>query len=622
MNTKIKKKIIAAVSFTAAMIVVYILLPQSTPSIYWQSGAKQMYRIDIRSVMFASHPSVESIHREFELHGVLNFRIYKTEGNIVKTGLQLSELTVKRGIIEDKAAEKLYSGLFFVNFSKDGKPVDFTFSNEIAPEDERILSDIIQSFQLVVKRSIFRSWTIEEKNINGTYNAQYAVTKGRVSKSKKKYIEVTDITGNRTGDKIEIKNSGIRFDYDNRLSWIKNAEGNDLIVFYSDGNPYLKISSSVKLTGIDFDPDNSLAIWSDSENADSIIDGWNDLPKNEVSLGQKSEEDALKAKFGNKTFYDIAGELFGKYQAFDVQCIQQLMDFLELHPEAALQFPKFLREKKLNSTQQIMLVHALERNGTDKAQIALSDIMLDVNFSKESRTQAAIAFGSIDKPTQSSIDNLWKAYENRNRKDDANANMISSTSVLALGSMAKNLENSAEEKYINNSKIIKKRIGADLESKKDLNTTVALIHAAGNTADSDMIDDIVPFFEDSNPRVRSAAVSSLVFMDDKKVNDVLTKELDTESDVNVRTSIVDTMYRKKATDDTVASIIEKIPSEDNDIVRGSMYQYLLKNRDMPGVKDALSEMLTAEKSAEHRKIISKALHTKKPASNDDDDNES
>lgn len=608
----IKKISIIAVVLIIIAAAVYSLLPSSVSPITWQNGARQMYRLDIRTIMSGSYPSMKSLNRAFELRGILNFRIYGIDGNRIRAGFQLSNLAIKRGIMEDKAAEKIYSGLFFADFSRDGGLLEFKFSNEISAEDERIMSDIIQSFQLVVKDSIFDKWSVEEKNINGAYKAQYSAEEGRISKIKKKYTAVTDTAGNTPGERIEIKKSGMQFAYGSHGSWISSAEGNDLMVFYSGDNPYLKVSSTFKLSAVDYNPDKSLAIWGGGKSSEDMIAEWGSLPKNQLSLDKKSEADALRDKFGNKTLQNVAGELFKKYRAFDVKCIQELLEYLELHPEAALQFPDYLRDKKLNPVQQVMFIHALERNGSENSQKAISEIMLGSEFSGESRTQAAVAFGSISEPTQESIKSLWDAYETSYRKGDTNAYKISSTAVLALGSMAKNLENSENEEYSGLSKSIKHRISADLETKKDLNTTVALLHAAGNTADEDMLEDISPYFEDNNPRVRSVAISSLTNMDDSKVYDILTEKLDSENDINVRETIVNIMYRKEPTEETIKSVIDKIPSEENDIVRGSMYRYLMKNREMPGVKDALSEMLKAETSAEHRKIISRALYSKKP----------
>jgi HEAT repeat protein len=289
------------------------------------------------------------------------------------------------------------------------------------------------------------------------------------------------------------------------------------------------------------------------------------------------------------------------------------MEYLTLYPDSALKIPEYLLSKKLNSNQQITLVHALERVGTPEAQTSLSRIMNGEKFSKESRTQAAIGLGSIEKPTDGALKSLWQAYENRSGGEE-NAGHIAATAVLSLGALAKELGHSPAPGYRETSRSIKDKIASDLASDQDLNTKVALLHAAGNTADKDLVAGITSYFNDDNPRVRSAAVNSLVYMDDSVVNKILTKELDSQDDINVRNSIVTTMYRKEATEESVDTIIEKIPNEENDIVRGEMYRYLLKNRDLPEVKDALKIMLEKERSAEHRKIIRTALSTKKKAS--------
>ncbi len=607
-----KKNILFLFLIMVPVFILYKNLP-GTPPLTWEEGARQMYRVNIRTVMRASQPGSQSIHEAFELRGTLNFRIYERDKESIRAGFQLSPVEIRKSGRNDRAAEKLYSEIFFAEISPGGRFLHFDFSNEIAAEDEEILKDIISSFQLIVKDTLFGSWEEEEENINGRYVAEYSREKDSIGKAKKRYKVISGRDGAIKGDEsIEIKRSEYRFKYGPSSSWITGASGNELVHFLSGKDPYLKVSTTAELLMIPFDPDRELAIWNDSKNRQEIVTQWQKLPKNRTSLRRGSEINSLEEKFGGRSFVEITDELFKKYHRFDIRCLQTLVEFLQLHPEAALKFPDYLRNKNLNPTQRVMLVHALERNGRADAQTALMEIVTGTEFKYESRIQASIAFGSIREPAEAMVNSLWDVYDNR-ASGEKHADKIAGTAILSLGAMAKNLEGSKDEDYRGISREIKQKISYQLDAEQDINTRVALLHAAGNTADESFMEQINSSLRDENPFIRSAAVSSLVYMNDDEVNRVLAGELDSEKNVNVRNTVVSTLYRKKPAQGAIEKILEKLPDEENDIVRGQMYRYLLKNRDFQGVKEKLEEMLEKESVKENRKMIHTALNTTKKA---------
>ncbi len=610
---KSKKKILLSVAaITAVLVIAFALLPERR-AIHWSENARQMYSIIWRTVIQMSPPGGKMIQETLELHGTLNFRIFSLEGDKIKSGFQLYPLTIRKSGMENADAREIYTLPFLADISRDGKFIDFNFSNEIAVEDEKSLEDILRTFQLIIKGGIFSKWQTNEDDSNGSYIAEYEENEHSVKKGKKSYTELINKDGFlRENETVDIKRSNYIFSYDNNSSWLNKAEGNELLVFYHEGSQFLKISSTFKLNNIPFNPDRDLALWQDKFDPDQILTRWNRGNKNTTPLARKSEIDSLKQKFGRETLSQVADRLFKMHYDFDTNCLRTLMEYLTLYPDSASKIPDYLLSKELNPTQRITLVHALERTGSREAQEALITIMNGQDFKKESRTQAAIGLGSIEKPTDNALSGLWDAYDKRGSSNNLeNADHIAATAILSLGAIAKNLEASTSRDYRDISYEIKEKISSDLSGSPELNTKVALLHAAGNTADEDLVDDITGHFSDSNPRVRSAAVNSLAYMDDAVVNDLLIIELDNESNINVRNSMIRTMYRKEASEETVGKIIELAPLEENEMVRGEMYRYLLKNREFPGVKTALKNMLKNEKSYEHKKIIRTALSTKK-----------
>ncbi len=183
--------------------------------------------------------------------------------------------------------------------------------------------------------------------------------------------------------------------------------------------------------------------------------------------------------------------------------------------------------------------------------------------------------------------------------------------MLSLGRIAGRLSKTNTEEYENVTYDIKSRIRSELSSAEDGGKLTAAIYAAGNTYDEDFIDPISDCFKSDTPMVRSAAAQSLALYKDENVETILTDELTRDDNINVRTSIVKAMHGRHVTDESIEKICEEIQIEDNDIVRGEMYRFLMKNRKRAGVRDTLRKMQKTERSLENRRIISRALASRK-----------
>lgn len=609
-----RKRAIYTAAVLAVACTVFFLgrsIVRAPEDLFWDTHEGSMYSFDSVDIIHASLAGSGTLHKRISIKGTLNFRVYSVSEYVIRAGFQFSPVEIKIEGKRSMSAEQLYSGLFFADMSRRGRFLNFSFSNNISVEDEKNISEVLRSMQTIIHKRLFPSWEEEASDRNGRYIARYESDRDTVTRKKLKYITVTDPDGSVSpGSSIAVKRSLLTVTYNSTMPWITGAEGGELLVYYSDGRPVLKTSSSLKMKIISFDPDKALAIWGGKKSPEDYISEWEKLPKNRVSLSRRTDREKLKMKYGDITIRQLISKLFLSHKKFNSMAVHELITYLEAWPESAEDIPGYLLSTRLTPEQGAMLIHALGRAGHSQAQKSLVTIMEGKDYRKENRIQSAMAFGDIIKPEEDSIKSLWSAYYTRDTESKADMD-VAGTALLALGSITRKLSSTGLKTDMESARDIKDRIASDLNEVMDLKTKVALIHAAGNTGDTEFIEPLARYLESDSQTLRSTAVSSMTYMEDDRIDEMLGEVLMNDSSVNVRGAAVTSLYKREPGDDAVSAVLKKIRTEDNDIVRGQMYRYLLKNRDYPGVKDSLRKLRKKETAMSNIRMINRALHTRK-----------
>ncbi|HOO71814.1 MAG TPA: hypothetical protein PK926_08625 [Spirochaetota bacterium] len=604
-----KKKIVILLLTIAGMAVLllYVALKKSAPDIFWDREAGQMYRITFSDITAFRVKKGRKIPRTFRLTGVLNFRILET-GETIKTAVQISPVKVAYNGTEYPRLKEIYSSLFLVDFNPGGTIESLHFDNTIAQDDEREVASIIRQLQFVIRKSITSSWNTTEEDSTGRYKARYSFEDNRLTKRKADYVEVLDEWGfPRKGITAKVRESLLEVNYGRPDSWITGASGKEKVSLFSEEESFATSNTSVILTKIEFEPDKNLEIWKTSRDSADIIETWKSIPKNSISFADSLEIDAIKKKHGGVSLTNMAGNLFAQYAEFDYNAVNELMTLLKLYPEQAEIVPDLLLKKNFNKMQKTMLVHALERAQHAEAQKALCRVMTDENFEDFSRIQAAMALGAIEKPEEKTVEQLWQAYFGRENGDEL-AMRVSNSAVLSLGALSNKLSASNNEEDHDKAETVRDAILRELENSGDVTTTTALLAAAGNTGDTEVLDAIEDRVESAQPIVRSAAASSLRNIEGDEADTILMNSLKKEAVSTVRESIVKTVAARKSNENVTREMMSLLPRENDENVRELMYRYMLKNRDQRGVKEKLREMLKSEDSLKNRLLINKALH--------------
>ncbi len=584
----------------------------SPPSIFWKQDAGQMYEISSNTFFHMPHQAERlSVRGGIEMKGILNFRIFDVNNDNIRAGFQIFPVHVRYKGVQNKNLEELYSHLFYITFSHDGRITGFDFSNRISFEDEEILKNFTRNLQVVIPGTLLKSWATEETDIYGLYSAEYSF-KEKLIKSKEYYIDFFDIKGFEGHfESADIMKSEITADYGYPDIWIKSLKGQSLTAFYDGrGDMLVKFSSGISLKKIPYSPDRDIAIWNDDRNPDAEISAWSNNPKETVSIAHRNELKRLKSYFGNISLPEFAESQFKKHIKFSASCVNEFLYYLQLHPEAASEIADYLLKKGLNKDQRAMLINVLQGEQGITAQQTLLKILKGDEFPPDSRIQSAMALGDMKKPDSSIIGNLWETYKDRDIENDINRK-VANTSLLSLGRISRRMLEDKSEENKQMASEIKSRIESELSSVNDVSSRCAMIRAAANTGDSEFIEPISDCFQSDIPAIRSAAAHSLTGYSGDEIDSILAHELGKDDNPGVRSSLVASMRNRNAGDESVEKICEEIQHEENDIVRGEMYRFLLKYRKRHGVKETLQKMQKTENTMENRRLISRALATRK-----------
>lgn len=606
-----KLSIIISITTLFTLTAVGYLYFNRPPLIYWGEKSRQMYRFSSNTFFHMPNQAERlAVHGGIEMKGIVNLRIFTVDSGQIRAGFQISPVYVKYKGKQNKGLEELFSKLFYVSFLPDGSLKSFDFPNDISLEDEEKIKNLIKNIQVIIPSTLFRSWTTEESDIYGLYNAHYNYNK-RLTKYKKDYKEIFSFTG-FTGncESVEILESIVNIEYGYPDTWIKNLIGKSLTAFYNaNGDMLVKFSSSISLKKIPFNPDKNLALWSNRKPI-AEISAWKNNPKETVSIALRNELQRLNYYFGNINFSEFVVKQFAKYIQFSPSCIDEFLFFLKLHPEAVLEIPEYILKNDLNKDQRAMLINILKCEQSTTAQKALVKITQGEKYPPDSRIQSAMALGDIKRPDNSVLSSLWENYRERDIENDINRK-VSNTSLLSLGRISRRMSKNETDEDRHKAEEIKTEIQSELSTVNDVSSRCAMIRAAANTGDRNFVIPIIDCFNSYIPAIRSSAAHSLSGYSGDDIDSVLAEELSNEEDPNVRTSLINAMHNRNANYESVEKICHEIQFEENDIVRGEMYRFLLKYRKRPGVKETLLKLQKTEHIMANKRLISRALSTKK-----------
>ncbi len=565
-----------------------------------------MYSISYTKTKTVRTGKHKNVRKKIRLKGTLNFRVIEKTGSI-KTMCQISPVSIELNGTHYPELEKIYALPFIAAFNKKGNIKSFHFQQQVAQEDENDIASILSQAQFVIRKSITSAWNTTEKDLNGTYEAEYVYNKRLLEKKKISILKIFDEDGYPARDiSAAVRESITEIAYGEPTTWLRRAKGREKISVFAGDESYATSTVNVSIKKIKFKPVKNLFIWKNSKNYKETIAEWSLKQKNTHSFTDSLKINEITKTYGSTSSRRVISTILGRSASPDNNSVNKITEYLVLFPDESVIVPLIIRGDAYNSSQRTAAITALGCAGHSRAQAALVRIMNDPAFNTDTRARSAEELGKTEKPENSTIDALWKAFSFRKSGNNGFIK-ISQCAAAAIGSLTGTLLLSERKDFLDTGEKTLDRIISELSSTQDIPGITSLLIAAGNTGSTDALDAIEDLIDSDRQQIRSAAAEALVHIEDSGAEKLLLKQLENEENPAVKKTILKALTAKKSREKTVFKVVDLVKSEKNDRVRGMMYQYLLKNRNYPDVITSLREMLTVETSASNRKIIREAI---------------
>lgn len=533
------------------IIMVFILDSKSVQGMF--SNSKMMnfkegdiFSYDIKSIALTKDKKNESIslNGESELTANLAVKIYEMSHGTVYMGMQINNMDYE---INSKDIPKeyidMYSIPFLVTLNLNGKIEDVLYSNSISTEDEEVIQNIIQNFNMEY-RSLEKVWETKEGNTLGTYRAKYTnIDENSVKKS------ILNYSSYNKPIVIDENNNSSVFKINFEKNWIDSVVLKEEYLLEFEGFSQVNITKNQFKAKKSFMNVSGIKLL-EFETKEELIDF--------LTKEKEKEKKTLADRIKNKEFEDTVNAknlkgvdfiklyLDGKLSKHKLK--KELIKYLRLYPDRASEFFDIIYDDLVSNEIAYVIIAALVDVGHGPAQKVLSDIISEVKIDTKVRQNASIMIGFLKNPNDNTIEFL-KTFHKINKGDDS---MITSSALLAVG----NLGNKSEDTYSKVSEYLKSELG----KAKDLNEIGLAINSLGNTKHKNIIESIEPFASHEEELVRKATIKSLgrVKDADKQTIEIIHRTLETETSTVVVAQIGSSLVEKDVEEEVVKTLSEKL----------------------------------------------------------------
>ena len=354
-------------------------------------------------------------------------------------------------------------------------------------------------------------WTAEERDVSGTYLAEYERTGDALTKRKLRYLKLRSSSGPSSAD------GTARLGVDGSFELRRGSDG---VLLSLQGHEQVWTEEGESFTGMQVRTEFSLTSTGVGVDA-TVASRLQQMRGTHVAdaLGG-SARGGIKAP-PKRTFAALADQLAAPgVEAHTL--IPEMAQVFEYDPASIDAAVELLRSRPEVDPTDAMIA-ALGRAGTPAAQGALIALARDVSLPLDHTTEAIVELGRVDEPSADSVAAVKDLVDDPVR-DRAN------TAALALGGMARRL--AAHDRAAGDAVV------ADLISRLDAATSVIemcrYLEALGNTGSAAARDAVGARLRHTSFEVRATAAGALRLVPGDDVQALLTQTLAGDAHVMVR----------------------------------------------------------------------------------------
>ena len=436
-----------------------------------------------------------------------------------------------------------------------GRVHSFRFARGTEASAKGLLEELVRMLQVVLPEESALKWQTEEQDLMGDYLASYEISAGlpgtpadlEIRKQKLEYVRsAAEVAG--TSQPIQLAmdlNADIRssradivlplngswfFSQVQKQQQALNARGEVV----GETEFELKVVRENVLGAVDF-PDTFDAFLRKLESPEYLLAN---LYATEPLLDEMARGlDVLGA-------LDKYAELLGSGDEAQRHLAEPFMvNYLRLRPEApgllvAILVADSDSMAEYSQDEQLILWRLVTEAGTPQAQRAVMRAARDQDNGRTARIRAMAYVSDFLYPDQQLVEELWEQYSQpaADSKTTEEQGMVRDMSLLALGVLGNSDKLNEELKPVIGDRIVNALETATTDRERE-----NALGAIGNYGNPAVLNAVIPWFSDANPRVRKAAYTALRRMDSPQAEKVLITEYQRESSEAVRAKALATL---------------------------------------------------------------------------------
>ena len=582
-----KKSFVISLSLVIVVGVIFFLVTTFKTHERFDTTKKSHYTLTFHTEF--NKDNIYGIQNSIDFSAKLDFRVFKKDKNFIYAGFELSNIQLHmQNYALQKQITALYELFFLVKMDKNGKFLEYYF-----PRSDDDIKGLLMLFSMIQSIDLDEaSYTTEEFDYNGVYEAKYTRNENQLHKSRRAYRNV-----NEEGINIIFKKSDINIMFDNESNYLQSLQGQETLISQEGNRTLLENTNSIEIKKDDSQCDDTLKIWNETRDVNDIIASFAlEAQKYEpfwITQEKESKRNFIKAN--HITFSKIIDKVA---QERSIENLQMLESYLALYPSEVEKLYDII--VSADDEASMKLIHVLKKLNNKEAQSTLIKFIDNTQneFSQNNRLRAIIAIGAMNNVSEEHIDTLWRYSQNVMSPDLVER---SETIILALGNIA-----SHSDKNIANN--INQRLKDTLVSESDASKHISL-YAMQNSGVEHFETEILELLQtSSSTKLQVSAMKVLQDVQSAEVEVALYEKMKVEKNDYIRAAAIESLSFFEPKENVLKDIQQNLVTQESSHTKTAMVKYLVKTIDQyPQNSVYLEAALEGEHNRDVVKLIIKTI---------------
>ena len=515
------------------------------------------------------------------LTGTLNLKVIEENNDGRLLFGQFSQLHHQ----PNKALEALFSQPFAFYIKNNGAIELYEKNISYAADTKNMLLQVLHYFQVITESPSLgessQQWQTKETDLIGDYIADYSVVKNAkprtLKKQKSNYSHINALPAVFSANSLQadIMQHNSSFIIDNAAPLPINVIASEQIElrraseFVSD----VAVTFTAQITSIgkDIRFPQSLA-----ELEQQLLLSTTENPINLYAISPD-----LSALSQGKNPDELLSLFLETYALSPSKARQLVINYLRQHPEKSKAFVDTLYEqrKQLTDEEEVRLWALLAKAGHKEAQQAYIYALSNPDFEQVVQYRAISHVRFFKQPSAEFVEGLWQVQANLSNATSGNYRdnkTLSSAALLALGTLTTSDSIDTEVKNT-----ILATLDDRLSSETDTMEVSALITAAGNTKNPELLDSITPYLQDENSQLKEKAFIAIARIPGDKSQTHLIQAYETlhSSEQKLQFVALDSLNKMPMTKESLSWVSDKALELNNPTESVGLIRILGNHRD-------------------------------------------